>query len=267
MTDFIGVGGGGMRFYILCKNEVANIRKCIESLLACGMDVTVLDSGSTDGTLDVVRLYPVSLVSYAYTNHCNAYNELTLREKNSYCGVLDADMEMTVPLANEIRSLSGDVEVMIAPVKMFTNGYPLSNGSLYPPKPIVFRGGREYFESIGHGERLVQGVRTAQATSALPHNDMKPYLSYLESQVRYSENFIQRAAQNNLNWRDRLRLHTPLFILLTPLYSLIVKGGLFSRQGWLYALDRLIAEAIMCRPGILIKLKSEASERMRKPAL
>ena len=32
-----------MKFYILCKDEAPNIKKCVESLLACGMEVVVLD--------------------------------------------------------------------------------------------------------------------------------------------------------------------------------------------------------------------------------
>jgi hypothetical protein len=45
-------------------------------------------------------------------------------------------------------------------------------------------------------------------------------------------------------------------ILITPAYSLLVKGGLFFRAGWLYAIDRLLAEAMMFRKSLELKLKN-----------
>lgn len=246
-----------MKFYILCKNESANIRKCIESLLQCKMDVYVYDSGSSDDTLNIIQQYPVTLVHYDYKNHCQAYNEITLGESDQYCGIIDADMEITISLSEEIYQLRESTDVIICPIKMFVDGLPLKFGNLYPPKPIVFRSGKTYFESVGHGERLAPDTKTAYTKSKLIHNDLKPYISYLGTQVRYAGNFIQRAEENRLTWRDKIRLNTPFLIFITPLYSLIFKGGILSKKGWLYAMDRLIAESIMYRASLLNKLKSK----------
>ena len=40
---------------IPCKDERRNIRACIESVQAIADEILVADSGSTDGTLDIVR--------------------------------------------------------------------------------------------------------------------------------------------------------------------------------------------------------------------
>ncbi|MCA0238532.1 MAG: glycosyltransferase [Bacteroidetes bacterium] len=249
-----------MKFYILCKNESANIRKCIESLLQCKMDVYVYDSGSSDDTLNIIQQYPVTLVSYNYTNHCNAYNDITLNDSEGFCGIIDADMELTLPLSEEIYRLREHSEVLISPIKMYVDGFPLDYGSLCPPKPIIFRNGKTYFESVGHGERLISGVTVAYTQSELIHNDLKPYLSYLDTQIRYADNLMKRATQGQLTWRDRVRLTTPLLILVTPLYSLLIRGGIFSKKGWIYAIDRLIAEAIMYRRNIVETIKKHTSE-------
>jgi hypothetical protein len=95
----------------------------------------------------------------------------------------------------------------------------------------------------------------ATTSQPLRHNDLKPYAAYLASQLRYSEKFAARAAHGQRNWRDWLRFHTPLMMLVTPAYSLLVKGGIFSRAGWLYAIDRLIAEALMFRRSIEARLR------------
>ena len=173
-----------------------------------------------------------------------------MSEPDDYCGVFDADMEMTPALAFDIQSILKDNEVIKSPVEMYLDGFPLKHGSLYPPKPIVFRTGKSYFEPVGHGERLLNGVGFSLTRNALIHNDLKSYSSYLESQIRYSEKLVSIATNGHLTWRDRLRLKTPLLIIIAPLYSLFVKKGLFSKKGWAYALDRLIAEAIMYRTSL-----------------
>jgi hypothetical protein len=48
-------------------------------------------------------------------------------------------------------------------------------------------------------------------------------------------------------------------MLITPLYSLFLKGGIFSRTGWLYAIDRMVAEALMFRGSVLNKLNASSA--------
>jgi len=39
-------------------------------------------------------------------------------------------------------------------------------------------------------------------------------------------------------------------LVITPAHGLLVKGGVFFRAGWLYAIDGLIAEAMMFRKSL-----------------
>lgn len=250
-----------IRFYVLCKNEEPNIGKCLDALRAADVPVTVFDSGSTDGTLAVLDQAGIEVTHYRYVDHCSAYNEITTLSGEEYCGILDADMEISSALVTEIRLLLKSSDVVKTPIAMYVDGIPLRRGSLYPPKAIAFRRGRRYFEPVGHGERLMDDVQAATTRHALVHNDLKPFSAYVGSQVRYSEKFANRAAQGERNWRDWLRFHTPLMMFITPAYSLFVKGGAWSRAGWLYAIDRLIAEAMMYRRSLALGLKKPVRAR------
>jgi len=252
-----------IRFYVLCKNEEPNIGKCIAALRAADVSITVLDSGSTDGTLAIVGNYGIEGTPYAYVDHCSAYNEITTSCREDFCGVLDADMEVSPELVAEILRLLGSCDVVKAPIAMYVDGVPLLRGSLCPPKAIAFRRGRPYFDPVGHGERLKDGVRVITARHELIHNDLKPFSAYIGSQVRYSEKFATRASEGQRNWRDWLRFHTPLMMIVTPAYSLFVKGGVFFRAGWLYAVDRLIAEAMMYRRSLEMSVRRDAKARSR----
>jgi hypothetical protein len=237
-------------FFVLCKNEASNIGKCIASLKAARVPITVLDSGSSDDTLRILRDEGVDVVAYPYKDHCTSYNDLTTRIDGEYCGIIDADMEVSAALVGEIVALLRIAEVVRCPVRMCVEGVPLGGGSLYPDKPVAFRRGRAYFEPVGHGERLISGLDVATTRQMLVHNDLKPFASYVASQLRYAEKFAARAVAGQRTWRDWLRLHTPLMLVVTPAYSLLVKGGVFFRAGWLYAIDRLIAEAMMFRKSL-----------------
>jgi glycosyltransferase involved in cell wall biosynthesis len=237
--------------YILAKNEEANISNCLQALKDCGLRAVVLDSGSTDHTRELALRWDAEVESYHYRNHLEALRYLCQERTpgDEFVLVLDADMVVSPELLREAKSLlsEGRADVAVAPVIMYWDGRRLDRGSLYPAKPFMFRGGGHYFEAVGHGEALASGTRTVVTKHRLTHNDLKPFDAYLTSQLRYSDNLVRRRSVRKLSWRDRLRT-TPLMMLAAPAFSYLFRGGMFSgKTGLGYALDRLIAEAIMYR--------------------
>lgn len=246
--------------YVLAKNESANIDHCLEQWSRLGVPIVVLDSGSTDGTIERASSFPGVIVeSFAYTNHCAAYNAITCRHtRTDAVAIVDADMRPRSDFRAAVDSALGDyprVDVVLAPVSMFWAGHALPHGSLYPPKAVVFRGGQSYFEPAGHGERLLGGVKTETISSTVSHDDRRDYGAELQKQWRYALTTIDRVRQGRSSWEDRVRIRWPLFILITPGVSFLLKLGVLSgRVGRLYALDRMIAEAIIYRAGLVDRL-------------
>lgn len=237
--------------YILAKNEDANISNCLQALKDCGLRMVVLDSGSADHTRELALRLGAEVESYQYRNHLEALRYVCQDRtpEDEFALVLDADMVVSPELLREAKSLlsEGRADVASAPITMYWGGRELDRGSLYPPKPFMFRGGAHYFEAVGHGEALTAGTRTVVTKNQLIHNDLKPFEAYLASQLRYSDSLVRRRSVCKLSWRDRLRT-TPLMMLAAPALSYFFKGGVFSgKTGLGYALDRLIAEAIMYR--------------------
>ena len=249
-----------MQAFILTKNEEANIGRCLEALADTGLGVTVLDSGSEDQTVELAREHDATVKEYDYINHCQSYNEITRSlSADEWCLVLDADMVVTRKLVDQIRNRIRTHDVVEAPVQMVWEGQLLRYASLYPPKPIAFRGGREYFEPAGHGERLQPDVEPARTTAELRHDDRKPYESYLRNQLRYAEEFAKRAGDKHVGWKDWLRWETPIGIVAVPFYCLFVKGGILDgRAALIYALDRMIVEAILYRRALLERTGEES---------
>jgi glycosyltransferase involved in cell wall biosynthesis len=250
------------RVYLLAKNEAANIERCLASLAPLDADVVVLDSGSTDGTQDIVARFDATLESYSYSNHCNAYNELAMRHQgDEVLVVLDADMQMHAGVLSAIVDSFGadpQLDAVLAPVDMYWVGQRLAHGSLYPPKPVAFRGGREHFERVGHGEQLRSGSRTRCIDPAIVHDDRRPHEVELAKQWRYAKALAAQADTGRMTWRDRVRYRTPLMILAAPAVSYLIKGGFRAgRIGVVYALDRVIAEALAYRASQLERMQDE----------
>jgi len=254
--------------YVLAKNEAPNIGRCLTALAPSGLPVVVLDSGSVDATPEIARQFPnVTVRPYRYRSHCDAYNEITgWHSRPEIVIILDADMRADGALIDAIEtSFEKDprLEAVVAPVTMYWEGQPVPRSSLYPPKPLAFRGGAAYFEPAGHGERLRTGVRATQVDARLVHDDRKPYDQVLANQWRYAGDMVRRSLVGGLSWRDRLRMRSPIGMLLAPVYSYFVKGGFLDGPGGrLYALDRLIAEALAHRAAIspLVKEKLSAGD-------
>ena len=239
-----------MQAYVICKNEEPNIERSVRALVEADFPVTLLDSGSTDRTIEIARGLGAAVRAHDYESHCQTYNLITQGlDPGEWCVIVDADAVVSCDLAAEVRAhMEGGAAVTVAPVLNVHEGHEIPHASLYPPKPLAFRGGRAYFVPKGHGEALMDDVQTESTASRLRHDDRKPYEAFVLSQVRYGRKLAKRARSGPLTWRDKIRARFPLGIVLTPFVSYVLRGGfLDGRGGLIYALDRLIAESIFYR--------------------
>ncbi len=91
---------------IPCKNERKNIRPCVLSAQRVADEVLVADSGSTDGTLDIVdQVGGCRVVKREYINSGNFKNWAIPQATHPWVLIVDADERVTPQLAAEINAL------------------------------------------------------------------------------------------------------------------------------------------------------------------
>lgn len=88
---------------IPCFNEEVNIKSAIESCLFAD-EIIVVDSFSTDGTLEIIKSYPqVTLLQHEYEHSAAQKNWTIPQAKHDWIFLLDADETTNDTLIKEIK--------------------------------------------------------------------------------------------------------------------------------------------------------------------
>jgi glycosyltransferase involved in cell wall biosynthesis len=237
---------------ILTRDEEPNLARTL-AVLRRFPRIVVLDSGSTDRTLEIARSHPnVRVCSNPFDNHAAQWNHGLHR-----CGLqaawvlaLDADYVLDAALVDEIAALSpaADVGGYRVRFRYCIHGRALS-ASLYPPAVILYRREGASYAQDGHSQRLLVAGRALPLRGFASHDDRKPFSTWLAAQDRYARiecRALRHTPWGELNWRDRVRRLVIFAPWLVPLYCLTVGRGLLDgRAGLFYAMQRGIAETIL----------------------
>jgi glycosyltransferase involved in cell wall biosynthesis len=91
---------------IITKNEETNIAHCIQSAMQVSEDIIVVDSGSSDNTVQVASQWGARIVRVAWSSFGNSRNEGADLALNDWILALDADERISNQLANSINKLN-----------------------------------------------------------------------------------------------------------------------------------------------------------------
>lgn len=88
-------------------NEARNIGACLDSVVGWAADIVVVDSGSTDGTLDACARRGVATVFHAFTDHASQLHwALTsIPWKHEWLLLIDADNVVTPEFRAEVEAM------------------------------------------------------------------------------------------------------------------------------------------------------------------
>lgn len=125
---------------ILTFNEERNIGACLESIIPWAQEVFVVDSGSTDRTLDIVGGYGAKVFSHPFQNYSQQRNwaQDNLPLSSEWIFHIDADERVSLELVESIRKFFSDpsseqhVSGLMVRRKIIFFGKPILHGGLYP---------------------------------------------------------------------------------------------------------------------------------------
>ena len=263
---------------ILTYNEAVNLPSALDSCAWCD-DVHVLDSGSTDGTVEIAEQRGVPVHHHAFESFGSQRNWAIdhIPTKHDWVFHLDADEWFTPRLVQEIADrIAGApaVDGYQVPHKLMLAGRWLKRSGGYPVYQVrLFHTARLRFTDHGHGQREAEGTRTEKlAEPYLHHAYTKGLDDWIAKHHRYSTQEAEQVlagealsfSASDLFSADGVRRRRALKALgyrlpgrptLRWFWSLFVQRGfLDGGPGWTYAAMLRLYEQM-----IALKVKSARS--------
>lgn len=184
------------------RNEIGNLPACLRSVRFC-QRVIVVDSGSTDGTVEVAQRWGAEVHQFHYSGGWPKKRQWAmdnLEINTPWTLLLDADERVTKELRRELAGITKDsnaADGYWVPLRLVFLGRPLRYGASGLRKLSFFRTGRGTFECLVadqttemadmeiHEHLVLQGHEST-CRHALLHHNVNNLYRYIEKHNEYS---------------------------------------------------------------------------------
>jgi len=216
---------------VIVFNEERKIRRCLESLTWC-QEIVVLDSFSTDHTVEICREYTDRVFQHVWLGYVGQRNKIRQLATHDWILNIDSDEEVSPGLQEEIldafASGPGEVRGFDFPRQVYYLGRWICHGEWYPDVKLrLFHKG--YGRSEGeepHDKVVVNGpvVRLRNPLWHYTYDDLRDHMDTLDrfSTISARQKFVQ---DPRFHWTD--------FLFRPPLRffkGYVVKRGFLD--GW-----------------------------------
>ena len=237
---------------IPCKDERKNIRACIESVRPLADEIVVADSGSTDGTLEVVRqLGGCRIIQREYVYSADFKNWAIPQASHPWVLIVDADERVTDKLARSIRRVlenpSARYDAYWTSFECYFLGHRLKWSGWNTKAIRLFR--RDvcrYTDRLVHADVEIDQSRVGRLNGKLLHYSISSYEQFPAKYDRYTtwgaktlHQQGRRATFGSLLFRPMLRFVSLYFLrlgfldglpglqacMLTAYYNTFIKQG------------------------------------------
>ena len=215
---------------IITFNEEANIGRCLEALVGVAEEIVVVDSFSTDRTVEICRAHGARVVQHAFAGYVEQKNFATAQASYDHVLQLDADEVLTPELCHSIQQVKQHWQAAGYTLARLTNycGSWVRHGGWYPDRKL-----RLYDRRLGRWEGLLlheqYNLSSGQAPTPLSGDLLHYSYHSIEQHVAQLNRFTSIAA-DELALRGKTRV-TLFHLLLKPWWRFV--HGYFFRLGLL----------------------------------
>jgi glycosyltransferase involved in cell wall biosynthesis len=246
---------------ILTFNEERHLKRCIESLQNLKAEILVVDSFSTDRTLEIARSSGARILQHQFINHAMQFNWALEQLNLNFDWVLriDADEVVTTELCDEIKNrlslLSSDVSGVLVRRRIIFQGKLINYGGATTKVLRLFRYGRGKCENRWMDEHVKVAGSTIQFNGELIDNNLNSLTWWINKHNIYASNeavellnleykFITSYKEEQLSlgtetkhkrWLKEwvyLNLPSGLRAFIYFFYRCVIRFGFFDRNPW-----------------------------------
>ena len=220
---------------IITFNEERNIERCIRSLRTIADEIIVLDSFSTDKTVEICKNLDVEFIQRAWEGYAASKNFLNQQAKFEYILSLDADEEISEDLLKSLLVLKNSDFTGLGKVNRLTNycGKWIHHSGWYPDWKIRLfpKDQCQWVGDIVHEELEVpKELVELELNGDLFHYS---YVNYEQHRKR-ADHYSSLTAQKYVNQGKKVGVLSPYLSCLARFFSMYVikKGFLDGYAGF-----------------------------------
>lgn len=186
-------------FIILTKNEEVNIADCLNSIKGFAKRCVLIDSGSTDKTVEIAKSLGAEVLEHPFENYARQFN-WGLDNANittKWTVRLDADERFTPELNAELNKqmqlhADDDVNGFVLEAWLFFMGKKLKHGGSRKKKLMVFKTGYGRVEDRKMDEHTILSEgRSIDIKEKFDHYDFKDLSTYVKKLNWYATREMQ----------------------------------------------------------------------------
>ena len=190
---------------ILTYNEEIHIERCIKSIYGWVNDIFIVDSYSTDKTLEIASRYTNNIYKHEFVNYANQFNWTleNLPIKTEWVMRLDADEYVTDELRDELleklEKFPDEIVGLYVKRRVYFMGRWIKHGAYYPIWLLrIWRKGKGYCEQRWMDEH----IKITEGKCAFLENDIVDYsLKPLHWWINKHNSYATREAIDLLNYK------------------------------------------------------------------
>lgn len=213
---------------VITRDEEERIDRCLGSVASFSDEIVVVDSFSTDGTLEIARRHTSHVFQNVWPGYSAQKEFAVERASGDWIFWIDADEEVSPELGRDIAALDLDADGYEVPRLVRYLGRWIRHGGWYPDRVVrLFRRDRGRFDGARVHERVIVNGTVGRLDSPLYHYSYRNIAHHLQKMNQFTS-----LAAGQMH--DRGRKAGIVEILGRPLAGFlgayVLKGGFLDRM-------------------------------------
>lgn len=181
---------------ILTHNEQIHIERCVRSVIPVTSKIFIVDSFSTDRTVEIARSLGVEVIQRKWKNYADQFQwaiEKCGAQSSDWLMRMDADEYLELETQNELHELlaqiSDEIDGIYIKRKVLFEGQWIRYGGFYPQILLrVWRAGKGRIEQRWMDEHIIlsSGAKTATLKGHLVDDNLKGITFWINKHNKYA---------------------------------------------------------------------------------